>query len=278
MEDNLKRSFSLKDKVIIITGGCGFLGLKHAEAIIEADGIPILLDISQHIINSGLSKLKNMYPSAQMDAYVVDITKENNIISVKNNILSKFGKIHGLINNAANNPKMEDGVLLNWSRLENLPEKIWNEDLAVGLTGAFFCSRIFGSVMAENGGGVIINISSDLGLISPDQRLYKKEGLDSGQQPVKSITYSIVKHGLLGMTRYLATYWADKNVRCNALCPGGVFNGQPEDFIAKLTNLIPLGRMAEPDEYKAVIVFLCSGASSYMTGACISVDGGRTCW
>jgi NAD(P)-dependent dehydrogenase (short-subunit alcohol dehydrogenase family) len=278
MHKNLEEKISLKNHVIVITGGCGLLGIKHAEAIIEADGIPILLDINNVVVDQSLSNLRKKYPGAEVDGFVTDITNEQSIVSVKEKIRLKFKTIDGLINNAANNPKMEKGGLSNWMRLENLPEKTWNDDIAVGLTGAFLCSRIFGGEMASQNGGVIINIASDLGIIAPDQRLYKKDGLTPDQQPVKPVTYSVIKHGLIGLTKYLATYWAEKNIRCNALCPGGVYNGQPDEFITKLTNLIPLGRMANIDEYKASIAFLCSEASSYMNGACLIMDGGRTCW
>jgi NAD(P)-dependent dehydrogenase (short-subunit alcohol dehydrogenase family) len=278
MHQNLEKTFSLKEKVVIITGGCGMLGLKHAEAIIEADGIPVLLDINQTAIDKGLHYLHELFPSVTMDGFVVDITKEQDIIIVKNKILNIYNRIDALINNAANNPKMETGGLTNETRFENLSDKIWQDDIAVGLTGAFYCSRIFGSTMAKNCGGVILNISSDLGLIAPDQRIYRKESLTEEQQPVKPVTYSVIKHGLIGLTKYIATYWAKNNVRCNALCPGGVFNGQEENFVTKLTNLIPLSRMADKDEYKAAIVFLCSNASSYMTGSILTIEGGRSCW
>ena len=125
---------------------------------------------------------------------------------------------------------------------------------------------------------MILNIASDLALIGPDQRIYRKDGLEDVAQPVKPVTYSVVKAGLVGLTRYLATYWADRGVRCNALCPGGVENGQDADFVRRLSNLIPLGRMAECDEYRAAVAFLCSDASSYMTGAVIPMEGGRTAW
>ena len=132
--------------------------------------------------------------------------------------------------------------------------------------------------MAEQKKGVILNISSDLGLIAPDQRIYREGDIPDHQQPKKPITYSVIKHGMIGLTRYLATYWADQGVRANALCPGGVRTDQPDEFVSRLSALIPMGRMAAVDEYKGAIQFLCSDASAYMNGACLAIDGGRTCW
>ncbi len=181
------------------------------------------------------------------------------------------------MNNAANNPKVEAAAAENFSRLENFPLGNWDADIAVGLTGAFLCAKHYGAAIARQGGS-IVNISSDLGLIAPDQRIYRKLGLREDQQPVKPVTYSVVKAGLIGLTRYLATYWAEQGVRSNALCPGGVENGQDDAFIAELTLRIPLARMARPDEYRGALLFLLSDASSYVNGAVVSADGGRTAW
>lgn len=204
-----------------------------------------------------------------------DVTSEQSLLQANEEILRRFGRIDILINNAANNPKVEaDSTGKQWSRLENFPLDVWNCDIAVGLTGAFLCSRIFGQKMAKQSQGVIVNISSDLGVIAPDQRIYRKEGVPDDQQPVKPVTYC--KTGLIGLTRYLATYWADKHVRVNAISPGGIFAGQPDEFTRKLHELIPMNRMAREDEYEGAILFLCSDASSYMTGQNLIVDGGRT--
>ena len=163
--------------------------------------------------------------------------------------------------------------------MENFKLDIWNEDIKVGLTGAFLCAKHYGFQISKNPiGGVFVNISSDLGLIAPDQRLYSIEGLQNEQQNVKPITYSVVKSGLIGLTRYIATYWTDQNVRCNAMCPGGVENNQPNDFIKKVSSRIPMGRLASESEYQGTLVWMLSESSSYLNGAIISVDGGRTAW
>lgn len=207
-----------------------------------------------------------------------DITNESSLKDVRNQVIRRFGRIDILINNAANNPKVEDSKGETWSRLENFPLEAWDADIRVGLTGAFLCSRVFGTEMANRKSGVIVNVASDLAVIAPDQRLYRVDGLSEDKQPVKPVTYSVVKTGLLGLTRYLATYWSDANIRVNAISPGGVFNHQAEVFLDRLEQLIPMGRMADRKEYQGAILFLCSDASSYMTGANLVIDGGRTCW
>jgi len=270
------KKFELNERVCIITGGAGLLGEKHAQTIIEAKGIPVLLDINENKLNEVKLRLGKKY-DVEVDTYISDITDEEDLISVKNKILEKYSKVDILINNAANNPKMEEGNT-NWSRLENFPVNLWDKDIAVGLTGAFLCSKVFGSIMQEKNSGVILNISSDLGIIAPDQRIYRKEGLKESEQSVKPVTYSVVKHGLIGLTKYLATFWNDYNIRVNAICPGGIYNNQDEKFVKKLTNLIPMKRMADKDEYMAAVLFMISDASSYMTGSVIIIDGGRTCW
>lgn len=272
MSDEL---FSLKGKVIVITGAAGLLGRHHAEVIARNGGTPVLLDISQQAVDVLSTDLNSKYNVSAI-GYEVDITRED---SIKKNcaiLIERFGYINGLINNAANNPKVEDNGQ-NFSRLEHFDLSAWNLDLAVGLTGAFLCAKYYGYAISKQGGS-IVNISSDLGLIAPDQRLYQKPGLLPENQPVKPVTYSVIKSGLIGLTRYLATYWANDNVRCNAICPGGIQNNQDPQFLEIINSRIPLGRMARPDEYEGIILYLLSEASSYMTGSIISVDGGRTTW
>lgn len=275
----LELLFDLSGKVAVITGGAGLLGTKHAEALLEVGAYCVLVDVLEDKVRDVAKRLSSMNPSYKVLGLQVDITRSQEIQRMLDRVIREFGKVDILINNAANNPhyeSMQSGNEL--SRFEFFPLEAWHLDLAVGLTGAFLCSQIIGSYMAQNRSGVILNISSDLALIAPDQRIYRKEGVSEDNQPTKPVSYSVVKSGLLGLTRYVATYWADKGVRCNALVPGGVYNDQDSNFVDKLTNLIPLRRMAKLDEYKASIVFLCSDASSYMTGASLVIDGGRTAW
>jgi NAD(P)-dependent dehydrogenase (short-subunit alcohol dehydrogenase family) len=276
MKDSLQK-FRIDGKVAIVTGGAGLLGVQHSDAIAEAGGIPILWDINEEITVKHGERIKQTYnvPSMGMN---VDITVPDSVRAGLDKALSVYNRIDILINNAANDPKIKKAQDSGWSRFENYDIEMWNKDISVGLTGAFLCSQAVGTYMAKSGGGVILNIASDLGVVAPDQRIYQKPQLQEYQQPVKPVTYSIIKHGIIGLTKYLATYWADKNVRANTLSPGGVYANQDDEFVTKLTNHIPMNRMARKDEYNAAVVFLVSEASSYMTGANLIIDGGRTCW
>jgi NAD(P)-dependent dehydrogenase (short-subunit alcohol dehydrogenase family) len=276
---SVRSAFDLSGRVVIITGGAGLLGVRHAEAVVEMGGVAVLVDIDGRRAHDAAEAIKNNFGGDAV-GLAADITDPNQVRQLRDAVVKRFSRVDVLINNAANNPKVEGGTTTggHWSRLETFPLEVWNKDIAVGLTGAFLCSQAFGPEMARAGKGVILNIASDLGLIGPDQRIYRQTGESEADQMVKPVTYSVVKAGLIGMTRYLATYWQGKNVRANALAPGGVQTDQDQAFVDRLTNLIPLGRMAHADEYKAAIVFLISDASSYMNGAVVSIDGGRTTW
>ena len=269
--------FSLNGAVVVITGGAGLLGREHALAIIETGGVPVLWDIDESKVFQVAEEITRKTGGACI-AQVVDITDEEAVRRAVQEVGQEVGQPGILINNAANDPKVSSQLDARWSRLENLPLDVWAQDIAVGLTGAFICTRILGEGMARRGTGVILNIASDLGLVAPDQRLYRQEGADEDEQPVKPVTYSVVKHGLIGLTRYAATYWAERGVRCNALAPGGVLAGQPAAFLGEVESRIPMARLAQPSEYRGAVQFLVSDASSYMTGAVVVADGGRTVW
>lgn len=280
MSNRFQNKFSLLSKTALITGGAGLLGIQHAIALLDLGAKVILTDINQEMLERAKQKLVETFDEDKIILELMDVTSKVSILSTKNKIISKGLKIDILINNAAIDPKVKgENVNIESSRLEHYSLDQWNLEMSVGLTGSFLCSQIFGSEMAKNtNGGVILNISSDLSVISPNQNLYRKNGLPDELQPVKPVTYSVIKTGLIGLTRYVATYWAKNNVRCNALSPGGVYNEQGENFVLNLSSLIPMNRMANLDEYVGAVQFLCSEASAYLNGQNIVMDGGRSVW
>jgi NAD(P)-dependent dehydrogenase (short-subunit alcohol dehydrogenase family) len=279
MSDRSARDvFDMSGRVVIITGGAGLLGRRHAAAVARVGANPVLVDIRESAVAEASAELSREL-GRDCVGVAADITDDRSVRAMLDTVLQRFQRVDVLINNAANNPTVgQSAPQVEWTRLENFPLAMWEKDIAVGLTGAFLCSQIVGSEMARQGRGVIVNIASDLAVIAPDQRLYERPGRASSEQPVKPVTYSVVKTALIGLTRYLATYWADRGVRANALSPGGVYDGQPEEFVTRLATRIPLARMANVDEYEGAIVFLASDASSYMTGTNLVIDGGRSCW
>lgn len=276
---SLLEQYLITDKVIVITGGCGLLGRMHCEAVLEGKGIPAIIGTSDDKLAKTKQELLEKYPGSSIETFRTDITIKDEIIAVKDALLEKYGHIDGLINNAANNPKAEGGSdNMKPIRFCNFPEQLWMDDIAVGLTGALYCAQVFGEVMEKQHSGVVINISSDYGLVAPNQNIYRVEGKPEEEQIVKPVSYSVVKHGIIGLTKYLATYWAKQGIRVNTLSPTGIYNNQPEEFVVKFSELVPMGRMSRPDEYPATILYMLSEASSFMTGATVVLDGGRTIW
>lgn len=270
--------FDLTGKTALITGAAGLLGVEHAAALLESGATVVLTDIGKAGLESASSFLAINADSERILIREMDVTNQEAIRVVADELAASGLRIDILINNAAIDPKVkgEQGVV-ETSRLEYFPLSQWDLQIAVGLTGAFLCSQVFGAAMAKDGkGGVILNIASDLSVLAPDQRLYRLDGVSDDCQPVKPVTYSVIKTGLIGLTRYLATYWAAQGIRCNALSPGGVHNGQSAEFVQRLISLIPLGRMANRQEYRSAVQFLCSDAASYMNGQNIVMDGGRS--
>lgn len=270
--------FDLSNRVAVVTGGAGLLGVRHSTAISRMGGEVVIVDTNRDAgrdCQSAVLRETGRSP----DFIEADITDEQAILGLRDQIVDRFGKLDILVNNAARNPAVSTEGLQESSRLESFSLADWNRDLAVSLTGAFLCSRVLGELLqVSRHGGVILNISSDLGLIAPNQTLYRVSGLKEEEQPVKPVSYSVVKAGLIGLTRYLATYWPKGAVRANVLCPGGVRTDQSEEFLSRYENLVPLGRMADKNDYEGTVIYMVSDASRYMNGAVVAVDGGRTSW
>lgn len=252
-----KISLNLENKNIVITGGNGFLGSQITNALLNEKANVYIIDIKKTKKITSVKYFKS------------DITNEKDLKKILKFFKLKKIKIDVLINNAAiDYPPLQSQK--NSLKLEAFPNNLWDKDISVSLKGSYLCTKVFGSYMSKFKKGSIINISSDLGIIAPDQRIYENSGF------VKPVTYSVVKHGIIGLTKYTASYWGEKNIRCNAIAPGGIYNNQDSSFVKKINQLIPLGRMAKKNEYNGLILFLCSDLSSYMTGSIVVADGGRT--
>ena len=272
--------FSMIGRTTLITGSAGLLGRQHAAALLEIGASVVLTDIDVNGLGMVRDELMDSFGNAGIGIRTMrmDVTDLESIREVADELGHEGVRVHALVNNAALDPKVGEESLIEGSRLETFPLQRWDAELAVGLTGAFLCSQVFGTRMAAEGGGVILNIASDLSVLAPDQRIYRPLGTTDGDPPVKPVSYSVIKAGLVGLTRYLATYWPDAGVRANALSPGGVQTDQSVEFVKAISALVPLGRMAAPDEYRSAVQFLCSDASVFLTGQNIVMDGGRSVW
>lgn len=264
--------FCLRGKAAVVTGALGLLGRHHCWALSEAGAAVIACDLDGDACWSFAEELGTHSIGA-----AVDVTQLDSIRAMLDLALLEFGHVDVLVNNAAINDMFETPALAaDLSRLEHYPLAMWQRMLDVNVTGVFLCAQVVGTHMAEQGRGSIINVASTYGLVAPDQSLYRTP---SGQQTFfKSPAYPTTKGAVIALSRYLAAYWGGAGVRVNALSPGGVQNGQDRYFVANYSARTPLGRMAQPCDYRGALIFLASDASAYMTGANLIVDGGWTAW
>ena len=273
MTSYLEELFDVKNKNILITGAAGTLGSEFAKILSKYGANIILVDIDKKINQIEKSIRKTYKTNAK--SYSLDISKENEIIKLRKKVISDFKKIDGLINSAGftNVTAIKKSQKISVP-LESFPAKFWNQMLAINLTATFYFCREFGSHMAKENNGSIVNIGSTYGMVGADQKIYGKSNINS------PVSYAASKGGIINLTRYLAAYWEGKNVRVNTLSPGGVKDEryQTKDFIKNYSNKTILGRMAKNTDYNGAVLFLLSNASSYMTGSNLVVDGGWTAW
>lgn len=266
--------FNLNGQVAIVTGGAGLLGSQFCRTLAEAGAGVLVADFDDKAAGDLAVKLQG--DGFKAEAYKVDVTDSESVNRMVDQCLATWGRLDILVCSAARDPKFDPSHHEQASNaFESFPIESWKEALDVNLTGMFLCAQAAVKPMLAQDHGVIINICSTYGLVGPDQRIYIKPGKPLQYKPVY---YSVTKAGVLGLTRYLATYYAGKNIRANALTPGGVFNQHDELFTQNYSSRTVLGRMARKDEMNGALLFLASDASSYMTGANLVVDGGWTAW
>lgn len=267
--------FRLDDKVAIVTGGAGLLGTQFCKTLARAGASVVVADLREEEARTTAAGL----PGRNLPV-ATDVSDPDSVAGLIDEVLKRYDRIDILVNNAAINPHFDsDCSKEHVHHFESFPLELWKRSLSVDLTGMFLCSRAVASPMLQQNSGVLINICSTYGLVGPDQRLYRiEEEPSDSQRSVKPVSYSVTKSAVLGLTRYLATYYRDRNIRVNALTPGGVRNGQSAGFLDQYGWRTPMGRMAEPNEYNGALLFLASEASSYMTGSNLVVDGGWTAW
>jgi len=273
---NRKDVFDVQDRVIVITGALGQIGRQFALEFIDR-GARVAV-FNRHI--PARSELAAKFPldSGRVEFFAVDIACKKSLQDGLAAVVEKWGVPHALINNAGldTQPSAPPSVS---GPFEEFPEEVWREVLEVNMTGTFLACQVIGGAMAKAGRGSIVNLGSIYGMLSPVQDIYAYKEKNTGVPFVKPVAYCASKSGLYNFTRYLATYWARKGVRVNILTPSGVRRDtQDAEFQANYCNRMPIGRMAEEDEYNGAVVFLASDASRYMTGANLVVDGGWTAW
>ena len=269
MSTQISPLFDLQGKVALITGGAGLLAAEHAIALMDHGASVVLADRNKEVCDQAVTVLnQNGYDKAI--SLQADVTSKESWEMLIDEVVKKFGKIDILINNAGftNQSKSKNFD----ASFENFPLEDWNNIMNVNLTGTFLGCQTVGKHMLEQGSGSIINIASLYGVVSPNHKMYPGTGIS---QPV---AYSVSKHGVVALTKYLATLWAEKGIRVNSLTPGGIWNGHQGLFLERFEQLIPIGRMSDKTELRGGIVYLASNASSHVIGHNLIIDGGWTAW
>ncbi|MCP9236784.1 SDR family oxidoreductase [Lewinella sp. JB7] len=272
--NKIDKLFGLKNRTIIVGGGAGQIGFSFCRILAEAGATILIADVDVEMAQQKLSTVETDALRNRIHVFPLDVTKKRDVLDFFRRAGETYGPLYGLINcfHFKGNTRKLDTSSNFFAPLEEYPEEAWNMVHDVNLKGSFLMTQSAIPYLEQNGGGVIVNISSTYGNVSANKHVYGDSGINS------PVAYGTSKAALINFTRYVATHVADKNIRANCLSPGGVFNNQSDEFIANYTKLTPLGRMASADDYQGAILFLMSDASAYMTGANLNVDGGWTAW
>lgn len=265
----MKNLIDIKNKVIVITGAGGIIGTQLCKDFIDAGAKIFAIDRS-------MDAMQNLAPfvGASLALFPADVSQLAETEASLEQALRDFGRVDALINNAAT--KTED-VRKFCAPVEEYSLETWREVMSVNLDGAFLMAKVYGSWMAQNGGGSIVQTASIYGVVGPDARIYEGSFYLGGKISTPPV-YSASKAGLIGLTRHLATHWAKDKVRVNTIAPGGMESGQNEEFQKRYAERVPMGRMGTTQELSGAYAFFISDASSYVTGQLLCVDGGWTAW
>jgi len=271
--------FKLDQRVAVVTGGAGLLGAEFCQTLAAAGAHVVIADINLDAARTVAAQIdQRLNPNRTTQpalAIQTDVTDAASVKSMVAKTLEVYGRLDILVNSAVLDPKFDPQHGQHTNSFEEFPLAAWKQALDVNLTGMFLCCQAAVRPMLAQQSGVIINLSSIYGLAAPDQRLYQRPGHPPQYKPVY---YSVSKAGVIGLTRYLAAYYAGKNIRVNTLTPGGVYNGHDEEFVQAYAARAILGRMAAKNDMNGALLFLASDASAYMTGSNLVVDGGWTAW
>lgn len=274
MDKKYTNLFSLKNKTALITGGAGILGQKFCVGLAESGANVAIVDINQEAAENLAHQLARDY-GTKTKGICCNITDPAAVVQMVNHVVAEFGEINILHNNAASKGSHPKEF---FAPFEDYSLEQWREVMAINIDAMFLVAQAVGKQMIKQGkGGSIIQTSSIYGIMAPDQRIYKGSEY-MGFQINTPAVYSTSKAAVVGLTRFLATYWADKGIRVNTITPGGNESGQNETFKQNYSARIPLGRMAQPDEMVCALLYLASDASSYVTGQNLVLDGGLSAW
>jgi NAD(P)-dependent dehydrogenase (short-subunit alcohol dehydrogenase family) len=266
--------FNLAGKTAMVTGGAGFLGKHFCRGLAEAGASVVVVDINSDSIKSLQREIDAQFPGKVL-GLVADITEPDEVVRVVSQTVNHFGGIDVLMNNAAGKgPNLETY----FAPFEEYSLEQWRTVMAINIDAMFLMAQAVGrQMLKQNRGGSIIQTSSAYGIMGPDHRIYEGSWYLNRRINTPAV-YSTSKAAVVGLTKFLATYWAEKGIRVNALVPGGTESGQNETFQNRYGARIPLGRMANAPEIVGAVLYLASDAASYVTGHCLVVDGGLNAW
>lgn len=266
--------FRLDNKIAVVTGGAGILGSEFCNALCDLGATVACLDVHEESLHKVVKELQNKYSKDRILGFFCDVSDKISVNQAIDNVIKCFSRIDILLNNAATKTNDINDFFAPFS---DFSIDTWRKVMAVNLDGMFLIAQAVGKHMIERRQGTIAQTASIYSLIAPDNRIYEGSHY-LGREINTPAVYTASKAGVIGLTKHLATLWADYGIRVNSLCPGGVASGQDNEFKKKYSVRVPMGRMADTMDIVGPMMFLVSDASKYMTGQVLYADGGLSAW